>query len=286
MKYLINFSTFILNEGGKAVPGVRSIRQDEVPKTIENIKQIAFPLLGLKAFDVDAILIGSAGRKANSGDLSGDLDIGVVLGVDKTTAKNIIHDKLKTLPYEIKFMSGLGITSIKWPIEGDQSKGFVQVDFIAIESMEWAKFAFYSPDYRKNESKYKSAHRNWLFAAIMSVIKENVIKDENGNILQYDAYIYNWNEGLKKVTKSFEGSKGGLIKTHKKIKEELLTVSPKDFLELAFGPGYIEDSVKTFEQVWDIVNGPNFKWREHKEEIKMMLVKFLQRVDLPIPNEI
>jgi hypothetical protein len=286
MKHLKNFNEFVLNEGGNAVKGVRSIRQDEVQRTIDNIKEVVFPLLKIHEWGYDAILIGSAGRKALPSDLSGDLDIGIVLGVDKTTAKNIIHDKLKTLPYELHYMPGLGITSVKWPIEGDESKGYVQVDFIAIESMEWAKFAFYTPDYRKNESKYKSAHRNWMFAAIMSAIKENVIKDSAGNVLQYDAYIYNWNEGLKRVTKSFEGSKGGIIKTHKKVKEELLSVSPKEFIELAFGPGYKEDDVKTYEQVDALINNDNFKWKKFLPEIKEQYVKFLERMNLPIPSEI
>ena len=62
--------------------------------------------------------------------------------------------------------------------------------------MDWAKFIFYSPDYRKNESKYKSAHRNWLIQSILSALKEVESKDEEGNVENYSAYSLRLSDGI------------------------------------------------------------------------------------------
>ena len=80
---------------------------------------------------------------------------------------------------ELKLMKGLKIVSVGWPIEGDPERGIVQLDLISVSNMEWAEFIYYSPDYKMGESKYKSAHRNWLLAAILSARREILSKDEN-----------------------------------------------------------------------------------------------------------
>jgi hypothetical protein len=220
---VLNFSNFsAIFEGGQAIKTSRRIREDEFPKTLETIKEKLFPILGLDPSrqGEEYIVIGSIGKKANPSDTSGDLDIGYNgttfarrNGIDyKQCSKKvyeILQDQLSdALGYEVemKLMAGLNIVSIAWPIEGDQSKGFVQLDLIPLSDMDWAEFIYYSPDYKKSESAYKSAHRNWLLAAILSARKNVLTTDEQGEVRaditsSYTRNRYNRNKNLSHETR-------------------------------------------------------------------------------------
>jgi hypothetical protein len=195
MGSIYTFSQFTsLNEGGAAIKTSRSIREDEYPATFDSIKTVLLPLLGIEEDSNDYLVIGSIGKKPNPEDVSGDLDLGFewektakMMGVSskKEVLANLYDELKEKLPEvlgfdpEMNLMVGLNILSIGWPIKGDPKFGVVQLDLIPLSDLEWASFAYYSPDYRKGESKYKSAHRNWLFQSILSAMKDVVTKDEN-----------------------------------------------------------------------------------------------------------
>ena len=162
MRNLVKFGDYInLFEGGAAIKDSRRIRESEVPKTLESIKSILFPILGGGEIDKEYLIIGSIGKKKNQSDTSGDIDLGIdkkflskslgvseddVLGALYKNLSETLHNKLGFVP-DLKLMRGINVLSIGWPIEGDESKGIVQLDLIPIADMEWAKFIFYSPFY-------------------------------------------------------------------------------------------------------------------------------------------
>ena len=297
-----SFSSFSkLFEGGAAIKSSRSIKESEVEKTIQHMREVLFPLIGDGEFDKDYLLIGSIGKKKSPSDTSGDIDLGIAqeflaqkFGISADQSLQFLYDKLSSelpaiLGYEpdMKLMKGINVLSIAWPIEGDTENGTVQLDLIPISNMDWAKFIFYSPDYRKNESKYKSAHRNWLFQAILSALKNVTKRDENGDIVDFDTYALRLNDGIYKNKKTFQGATKRLKRPDTvKGQSVFVTRDPQELLDLMFGGGVKPDNVKTFEEVWNIVTSPNFKYSDRVEEIRQDLIRYLNNAGYVIPTEV
>ncbi len=302
---LMNFARFSqVFEGGAAIKTARSIREDEFPKTMDSIKSILFPILGIdpRKDGSEYLVIGSIGKKKNPEDTSGDLDIGYDSswfsrkhGVSpKDSSAEVNRIILEELPEklgfdpEINYMKGLNIVSLGWPIEGDFNKGMVQLDLIPVSSMDWAKFIYYSPNYKISESKYKSAHRNWLLAAILASRRQTLKSDSSGEVLDYDSPVLMLSDGLFWHTKSYAGKLKDRLKNPKKIQgsERFITRDPQEFIDFTLGPGYTPEEVKTFEQVLGIIKDPNFELYGNLGEIKERFIEYLKRTGLEIPTEI
>jgi len=301
---VLSFSKFIsLNEGGAAIKTSRSIREDEFPATFDSIKSVLLPIFGFDEDSSDYLVIGSIGKKPNPEDVSGDLDLGFewekvakklgVSGKKETLAalydilKQELPEKLGFEP-EMNLMVGLNILSIGWPIKGNPNFGVVQLDLIPLSDLSWAKFAYYSPDYKKGESKYKSAHRNWLFQSILSAMKDVTAEDETGEPLDIDTYVFDFSDGLFKTKKTFRGKKGRL-KNPVKVDgspRELVTNDPQEFLNFAMGPGFSPEEVKTFEDLLKAIKSPKFRDKQNRSEIKEEFKRYLERTPLVMPAEI
>jgi hypothetical protein len=251
--------------------------------------------------DKDYLLIGSIGKKKSPTDTSGDIDLGISqdffsqkFGISPDQSLQFLYDKLSAelpdvLGYEpdMKLMKGINVISIAWPIEAETDNGTVQLDLIPISDMDWAKFIFYSPDYRKNESKYKSAHRNWLFQAILSALKDVTKRDENGDILDFDTYALRLSDGIYKNKKTFQGVTKRLKRPDTvKGQSVFVTRDPQELLNLMFGGGVKQEDVKTFEDAWKIVTSPGFKYGDRIEDIKQDLIRYLTNAGYVIPTEI
>lgn len=311
MSKVVSFLEFMknVNEGGAAIKSSRSIREDEAQETINHIKSVIFPIVGLspdKEF-VDYMIIGSIGKKLNPDDLSGDIDLGYDgsefarkngIGFKECSRflQGVLTEKIpQVLGYELEMraLPGLNILSIGWPIKGEMSNGVVQLDLIPVTNMNWAKFIYYSPDYRIKESSWKSAHRNWLLSAALIAQKEVLDRNEGGEVMDYKKPVLLLPSGLWFHTKTYKGErykKGDLkmrLKNPQKVQgsEEFITDDPQEFIDFALGSGYKPEDVRTFEQVLKIMTSPNFKYREFLPEIKEKFIELLNRTKLPIPPE-
>jgi hypothetical protein len=301
----LRFSEFVqLNEGGAAIKSSRRIREDEFSGTLDNIKQNLFPILSIDPVKQNDqyIIIGSIGKKKNPDDTSGDLDLGydsswfsrthnIPVKESSSFVYNLLSKKLpEVLGFnpEINFMKGLNIVSVGWPIKGDVNNGIVQLDLIPISSMDWAEFIYYSPNYKIGESKYKSAHRNWLLAAILASRKEIIGNDDNGEIMDYNSPVLILSDGLFWHTKSYRGKLKDRLKNPKKVEgsERFITRDPQEFIDFALGTGYSLNDVKTFESLLNIINSPDFELKEKLPEIKSKFIEYLTRANLEIPAEI
>lgn len=272
-----NFTQFVLesfnplNEGGKVFDDATKIKKEDVEATVSNIKEKLFPSLGLN--DKNTISIGSAGHA----DVSGDIDFGVI-GVPLDELHETM--KMKLPDHEINFIKGLEVLSTTWSINGTDEN--VQVDFIPVYHKEWTEFVYRYP----TGSKYKSAHRNWFFMAVLSTIKENIEKDpETDEPLSYDGYMMKLNNGMYKIKKDYQG-KTKILKHGQIVEETLVTYDPDKFVKFVFGKDYKHDDVETFEDCMHIMNESGFKWQDKKDDIKKNLKKFLERVELQIPKEL
>lgn len=304
-KGYLRFGDFLkLFEGGAAIKTARKIREDEFPKTLESIQNDLLPLLEIDPQKIgeDYIIIGSIGKKKNPSDESGDLDLGydgnIFSKKNGITYKDcskkiyeILTSDLKELlgfQPEINFLRGLNIVSIGWPIGGDPELGIVQLDLIPLSSMKWAKFIYYSPDYRFGESKYKSAHRNWLLSAILSAKRNVLASDEEGEVLDYESPVIILSDGLYLNTKSFRGKLKGRLKNPKKVEggEKFITNDPQEFIDYTLGKGYNQDQIKTFEALLKIITSPNFPDKDKLPIIKERFLEYMERTGLPVPSEI
>lgn len=290
-----------LFEGGAAIKQSRRIMESEVPATLESIEKLLIPLLGNGEMGQDYITIGSIGKKPNPTDTSGDIDLGVdsnfiarKFRISAEQFLEFIYNRLSEgLPQvlgfdpEMKLMKGINVLSIGWPVEGSEDKGIVQLDIIPLSDMDWAKFIFYSPDYKIGESKYKSAHRNWLFQAILSSMKDIESTDQDGQPENYFSYDLRLSDGIYLSKKTFKGVTKRL-KNPKTIpgSSQLITNDPDEFLNMLFGPGVKERDVRTFESTWNLVTSPNFIHRDKLNGIKEDLVRYLKNGDFEIPSEI
>ncbi len=298
----INFSKIF--EGGNAIKSSQRIKESEFEATMDSIKNVLFPILGIdpSAYGKEYIVIGSIGKKKDPEETSGDLDIGYDSNwfsrkegiTQKECSKRItemLNEDLSEAighPVEIRNMPGLNIVSIGWPIEGNEEKGIVQVDLIPVSSMEWAEFIYYSPNYKIGESKYKSAHRNWLLSAILSAKKEILDRDENGEIMDYDSPVLILSDGLFWHKKSYRGKLKPRLKNPQKIQgsERFITRDPKEFVDFVLGDGHSPEDIKTFEDLFKIINSPSFPLKDKLPEIKEKYIEYLTKVGLPIPSEI
>lgn len=291
MRYLKSYALF---EGGNAFGTTRPIRQSEVAGTMEAIKDAVLPALGLEGLGVDCMTIGSAGKKKDPDDESGDIDIGFDVaafsrkhGIDPGMALKYLYDRLNTQfpTMSTKLIRGLEVASIAYPIENDPGKGYVQLDFLPLKDMKWAKFIYHQPDYRKDESKYKSAHRNWLFCAILSQMIEDEEFDVDGERLAYHGYMMRLNDGLSRFRKTHVG-KTKRLKNPKIVQDDEVTRDPNAFVRFLFGKGVRPPHVSTFEDAYALVTSPDYVYADRLRGIEDELVRFLKRVKLPVPDEV
>jgi hypothetical protein len=304
-KGYLRFQEFLkLFEGGNAIKTARKIREDEFPKTLESIQNELLPILGIdpQKLGDEYIIIGSIGKKKNPSDESGDLDLGYDgkifssnQGVSYNECSKKIYEILSLnlkeilgFDPEINFLRGLNIVSIGWPIEGDPELGIVQLDLIPLSSMKWAKFIYYSPDYRFGESKYKSAHRNWLLSAILSAKRNILASNEEGEVLDYESPVIILSDGLYLNTKTFRGKQKDRLKNPKKIEggEKFITNDPQEFIDYTLGKGYTQDQIKTFESLFKIITSKDFPMKDQLPVIKERFLEYMERTGLPVPTEI
>lgn len=307
MSKLLNFTSFIkLFEGGSAIKGSVGIKESQFIKTLESLKSELFPVIGINPNSINDkwVIIGSIGKKENPDDQSGDLDIGYDAnwftesnGIGKRESSAFIMDKISKVgnfsdlfgqELPVKLIGSFNILSIGWPIEGDVRNGLVQVDLIPLSDMNWAEFIYYSPDYKKRESKYKSAHRNWLFSAILSARGNVLERDDEGNIEVYETPVLILSDGLFWHTKSYKGKLVSRLARPKKIEgsERFVTNDPQEFIDFVLGPGYKPSDVRTFEDVFGIITSSDFDLKDSMDDIKRRYIDFLNRAGLEIPTEL
>jgi hypothetical protein len=293
MKHIKTFEQFIL-ESGNAISDSRPFEQEEIPGTIKWIEKNVFPSIGINGIGDDAAILGSAGKKA-SGVTSGDIDL--ALSADKIAGElgasldDVIfkfNDALEHLGLSTAMNVGLKQISIGAPIDGDYKNGTGQVDFMLSRDLKWSEFMYHSPDFTKDESKYKGAYRNILLMVMIGKSFYEITKGtEKGEIAEYEAYVIRMNKGVFKVRKSFEGKKG-LIKNAKLLKEfdKEITNAPEDIVKLLFDGNYSPKDIMTYENLKALLESPSFKFPDKVAEIIEEFKNKIITNKLPLPNEL
>lgn len=282
---------YLINEGGNAIPDSRAILQKEIPKTLEHIKTTILQDIFKIESEDEWALLGSAGKKIDEDDVSGDLDIAISvhsvaggLQCDILNVEDEIEYAIKQkYDYDIKISKGLGIIHIAYPIQSSLG-GVVQLDLMLSDSIEWTRFAYYSPDFRKLESDYKGLYRNIALMKIASSFVFDEKKNKENQTEELERYSLNLSKGLFKVVKNFIGTRGKLIKNPKTINRVKITNNPKELVSLLLGDKFDIMDLNTFESILNVIDNPDFKQYEKKNTIYLEIKNELEKQKIAIPD--
>ena len=289
----------LILEGGAAVNG-RRILQSEVPAIIDKVDEILSGLGLVKGEDWD--MVGSAGKKKVE-DTSGDIDICIkkdrmkeVLGSgdDKNDVFNDLGKYLEELGYD-RYIVQTGFSQVSFGMPINDADDIIQVDFILTRSLEWSRFTQSSPDYTKEESKYKAHVRNVLMMCIVKycfkrTTKKVTLDDDTIVDGEAEVYVIRLTDGLYKTRKNWLGKRDPILKKAQLMREydELITDTPQDFINLIFEDGVTVDDFLSFETLFNAFMSDKFKFPENRERILVGYVMSLDSNNPPIdiPTEI
>lgn len=289
--------TKLILEGGAAVNG-RRILQSEVPSIIDKADEILSGLGLVRGEDWD--MVGSAGKK-KAEDTSGDIDICIkkdrmkeVLGSGdgRMDVYNDLAKYLEGLGYD-RYVVQPGFSQVSFGMPINDADDVVQIDFMLVRSLEWSKFTQASPDYTKDESKYKGHVRNVLMMCIVKycfkrTTKRVTLDDDSVVDGETENFVIRLTDGLYKTRKNWFGKKGdSMVKTANLMHEydELITDTPQGLIDLLFNDGTMDDFL-SFETLYDAFMSDRFKFPENRERILVGFVMSLDGQGIDIPTEI
>ena len=289
--------TKLILEGGAAVNG-RRILQSEVPSIIDKADEILSGLGLVRGEDWD--MVGSAGKK-KAEDTSGDIDICIkkdrmkeVLGSGdgRMDVYNDLAKYLEGLGYD-RYVVQPGFSQVSFGMPIADADDFVQIDFMLVRSLEWSKFTQASPDYTKDESKYKGHVRNVLMMCIVKycfkrTTKRVTLDDDSVVDGETENFVIRLTDGLYKTRKNWFGKKGdSMVKTANLMHEydELITDTPQGLIDLLFNDGTMDDFL-SFETLYDAFMSDRFKFPENRERILVGYVMSLDGQGIDIPTEV
>lgn len=266
-------------EKRKVVKLANKISVDCFNSSIKNIENSI-----KKLFDIHFEYLGSTGKKQTG--YYGDIDIGMEWKeleiYFKSTNRDYIFqkikDKLQSISPEIHIMKSLNIISFAYKI--DRNK-YVQIDFILVESLCWAKFGYFSPN--QKESKYKGLHRNIL---IFSIVRNSGISQINE--YQIKKQIFDMKSGLYEVIQKIKSEKTNkILKQKVTIQRTLITDDPEKATKILFGTRFLSDDINSFEKIFQIVlSNDDFVLKDKKDIILSETYKDFKERNFECPKEL
>jgi hypothetical protein len=293
-------------ESGNAFAGTEPIPAEYQRPTFDVIeKEFITKVLGLKKDEYG--VLGSTFKK-KTGTTSGDIDIavnGLVFGSNHGLAFGDVVDEVyamlkKTFPkYEVNLTKGLGVTNIKFPQydeSGKKTDKFAQIDFMVVDDIKLATFIYHSPDFTKEESKYKGVYRTIMIYDIIRHIdfeeKPELYKDEfegeyEGLVKSFKKYTLTAHDGLKTQTKSFDGKKGRK-KNAATVKgaDKIITKNIDDIAKFILGPDGTVKDLNSFESIWEYIHSDKFPHKHKLPQIIDSYKKSIINAKFPLPSEL
>lgn len=251
--------------------------------------------------------LGSTFKK-RPGETSGDIDIavnGLRIGSEFKLKFNEIVDKVyellqKTFPnLEVNLTKGLGVTNIKFPQyneKGEKTNDFVQIDFMVVDDIPMANFIYHSPDFTKDESRYKGLYRSHLIFDIVKNIdfdgETEYYEDEfggkfKGMLKSFRKYTLTAHKGLVTQLKSFDG-KRGRRKNASIIKgmDKFITKNIDDIAKFVLGPDATPMDLTSFESIYNWMQTDKFPHRHKFDQIIKDYKNTIIKKNMPLPSEL
>lgn len=295
MKSLITYiQESLIIEGGHSIEDAQPIRGDLAKKVADEIIKV------IKGkFNCECVPLGSVGKKG-ADKTSGDIDIAIEYPwEDKDTVIEFVKKEFNTEIGNIN--NQLHVFNIGYQYNEDTTPKIVQVDFMFTDNIDFAKFAYNSPDFTKNESKYKGMYQSGLLmAAISNTPVDKVLGDEykeeyftendydgsyKGQIKSYWKFLFNQHDGLKLEHKTYAG-KTKLLKTSTTIKEDgkVITKDVKKILKLCLGEKATRETCNSFESELKFLCSKYYKFYS-KEQLNKIKDSFLNDWQLKMKTD-
>lgn len=258
MKDLLTFiRESLINEGGNSVESASPIPGDKaLPVAKEIISVIS------KKFNCKCAPLGSTGKKRKDQE-SGDIDIALELDWNKHSE---VVDFVKTKLGNVKEFGNINNTLqvFNFGYEWEPGK-IVQIDFMFVDDVDFAEFAYHSPDFTKNESKYKGMYASALLMAVTKIVP---VDGEEDTEFEHWQYFFDQNKGLKAIKLSYEGKNGKRLKNPKKVEEKQITKNISKTVKLILGDKAEKEDCNSFESLVSYLSSDNFKYKDKYEDIK------------------
>jgi hypothetical protein len=266
--------TSLLFEGGKALKGVSKITQAEVRQVIPDLLKKIQTALKLPKSKVK--LIGSAGKKPQDTDLSGDLDVAVEC--DPAT----VEDALKELAGELdsRVMKGIGVYSFATTV----GEKLVQVDLMPVDNIKFAEWS-YQANPADLKQGFKGAQRNELFFAIAKHMPQEVTKrDDQGEPIELNRYFYDLAKGLMKGTRSRVNKNGNVVKNFSTVEKHVVTNNPAEVVRQMFGDHVSPEETSTFKGSLKAIKSPSFIHQKKKADVLNQAKTGIKLKNLKVPE--
>jgi len=291
-QFLKNIET--LTEGGNAIKGVGPINQENSIPTYNKILSEFLPKLKLKSKSVASLgSTGKKGPKQTSGDIDIALDATELLKSNKIDTYADLMDfivvTVKSLGYDYKDMRSIGIVSIAYPIVNDdklQADKLVQVDFMVVENLKHATWAFHSPSYL--ESNLKGLYRNELNFAVAKYAGFKVTErdKESKEAVTWQRFWWDIKRGLSKGTQTRLSAKTGkIVKGTRPLTKNDISDEPDDIVKFLYGEKYKARDILTFDDALNAIMSNNFPYKKQRKTILKAASESIQKKGFPIPKQ-
>ena len=251
--------------GGNAI-------KNSVPVQARNARKIA---LNIKEsiqnyFNVPTAILGSVMKKPDD-MYCGDIDIAIQLPWTEDNVERIKQYGLEHLPVtEVVISPGLKLVSYGYK---DNNTNLVhQVDIMFTENIKYSEFMYYSPDYTKNESKFKGLYRtNFLIICAGNIpLDKNIYPNTyytnedfegkyTGELKEFYKYTLTYDNGLELRKKSTLG-KTRMCKKAYTISKEKITDDIMQILTMIFGDNIDYNMSTSYENIIKMLYSPDYKY--------------------------
>ena len=231
-------------------------------------------------FDIECAELGSTGKKSKN-QTSGDIDIAVQMSwQDKDKLIEFVKKEFKDCSFG-NIVDYLNVFNIGYKYDEDGKEKIVQVDFMFVDDIDWAKFVYFSPDFTKHESQFKGSWRSTLLRGICACTPVEKVNTkykteyfEDGSIKTFWKFIFSKTDGLFADHKTFEGAKKRL-KNSKTIKSDRDYISKNinTILHICLGKDATRDDCNSYETLLNFIASDRYKFKsvEQLEKIKRWL---------------
>ena len=251
--------------GGNAI-------KNSVPVQARNARKIALSISESlqNYFNVPTAILGSVMKKPDY-MYCGDIDIAIQLPWTEDNVERIKQYGLEHLHItEVVISQGLKLVSYGYK---DNNTNLVhQVDIMFTENIKYSEFMYYSPDYIKNESRFKGLYRTNL----LIICAGNIPLDKNiypntyytnedfegkytGELKEFYKYTLTYDNGLELRKKSTLG-KTRMCKKAYTISKEKSTDNIMQILTMIFGDNIDYNMSISYENIIKVLYSTDYKY--------------------------
>ena len=251
--------------GGNAI-------KNSVPVQARNARKIALNISESlqNYFNVPTAILGSVMKKYDD-MYCGDIDIAIQLPWTDNNVERVKQYGLQHLPVNEVVVSH-GLKLVSYGYEDNNTNLVHQVDIMFTENIKYSEFMYYSPDYTKNESRFKGLYRTNL----LIICAGNIPLDKNiypntyytnedfegkytGELKEFYKYTLTYDNGLE-LRKKSTLRKTRMCKKAYTISKEKITDNIMQILTMIFGDNIDYNMSISYENIIKVLYSTDYKY--------------------------